>query len=261
MAKGLFDLTGKVAIVTGGNSGLGLGFARGLAKQGCAVAIWGRDAAKLDKARQELESYGVKVSARQVEVALEQEVIDGFKAAIEEFGRIDCAIANAGTSTVSPIIDMTTAMYDDMINVAQRGAFFTLREAGRHMVERAKRGDTGGALIACGSLSNFLANPQGGHYGAAKSAVAAMIRTLAVELGPYGIRANVISVGYVPTDLTRDNNVDLAPWHEKFIADTPLHRLGRVEDVEGAAAYLASDAASFHTGDTIVIDGGCLINL
>jgi NAD(P)-dependent dehydrogenase (short-subunit alcohol dehydrogenase family) len=149
-----------------------------------------------------------------------------------------------------------------MLAAAQHGAFFTLREGARHMVARAKAGDRGGSLIACGSLSMFLGVAQGAHYAAAKSAVGGIIRALAVEMGPYGVRANVLAAGYIETDLLRDaKNTSHSQWEQYFIDGTPLGRLGTTADVEGAVAYLASDASSFHTGDTLVIDGGYAIAL
>lgn len=263
MSKGLFDLTGKVAVITGGNSGLGLGFARGIARQGGDIAIWARSGQKNAIAKKELESFGVRVETYQVDVADEADVIAGFEKVVGDFGRIDTVIANAGISTAVPsVLELTTEKYQELIAINQHGAFFTLREGARHMVERAKNGDPGGSLIACGSLSMFLGLPGMEHYAAAKGAVGTIIRGLAVELGKYGIRANVVAPGYIKTDLGRDRAGDeLSATEQYFAGATPIPRVGYPDDFEGIIAYLASDAARFHTGDTIVIDGGYLVKL
>jgi NAD(P)-dependent dehydrogenase (short-subunit alcohol dehydrogenase family) len=261
LKKNMFDLTGKVTVVTGGNGGLGLAFARGVAKQGSDVVIWGRSADKNAAARKELESHGVRVAARQVDVAKESEVIGGFKAVMADFGRVDCVFANAGHSTPVPsVLDLTSEVYHDLLAVAMHGAFYTLREGARCMVERAKAGEPGGSLVACGSLGIYLGLMGGVHYAAAKAGVAAMTRAMAVEFGPYGIRANVLAAGYIKTDLMSSLG-DTTPYEAAFAAKTPAGRVGSPEDIEGMAAYLASDASAYHTGDTIVIDGGRLINL
>ena len=259
--KGLFDLTGKVAVVTGGNSGLGLGYARGIAKQGGDVAIWARSAEKNAAAKADLERFGVRVTTRQVDVGDEQAVKDAFEQVMADHGRIDTVIANAGiSSNVPSVLDLDTATYDALLRINQHGAFYTLREGARHMVRRAEAGEPGGSLIACGSLSIFLGLPGMEHYAAAKAAVAAIIRGMASELGKYGIRANVVAPGYIRTDLGRDRD-EPNPHEVHFAANTPIPRVGYPEDFEGIIAYLASDAARFHTGDTIVIDGGYLIKL
>jgi NAD(P)-dependent dehydrogenase (short-subunit alcohol dehydrogenase family) len=263
MDKGLFDLTGKVAVITGGNSGLGFGFAKGIAKQGGNLAIWARSAEKNAAAKKELESYGVRVETYQINVADEADVIAGFDAVMTDFGRIDTVIANAGISTsAASILDLTTEMYQELIGINQHGAFFTLREGARHMVARARAGEPGGSLIACGSLSMFLGLPGMEHYAAAKGAVGTIIRGLAAELGQYGIRANVVAPGYIKTDLGRDrNDAELSATDQFFASSTPIPRVGYPDDFEGIIAYLASDAARFHTGDTIIIDGGYMIKL
>jgi NAD(P)-dependent dehydrogenase (short-subunit alcohol dehydrogenase family) len=263
MPKELFDLTGKVTLVTGGNSGLGLGFARGIARQGGDLVIWGRSAEKNAAARRELESLGAKVFTRIVDVSSEQAVIEGVAAALDDCKRVDCVIANAGISTPAPsVLDLTTAAYHELLAVSLHGAFYTLREGARHMVRRARDGDPGGSLIATGSLSQFIGTPGLEHYAAAKSGVGGIIRSMALELGKHGIRANVIAAGYTRTDIGRGRPADRQAAAEAyFAAGTPMGRIGEPDDFEGIAAYLASDAARYHTGDTIVIDGGYLINI
>jgi NAD(P)-dependent dehydrogenase (short-subunit alcohol dehydrogenase family) len=260
MPKGLFDLDGKVTVVTGGNSGLGLGFARGIAKQGGNLAIWARSADKNAAAKKELEAFGVRVETRQVDVSSEAQVIAAFEALMGDFGRVDCVIANSGIpGTSRSILDLSTPDYHQLIDINMHGAFYTLREGARLMVKRAEAGEPGGSLIFCGSLSMFVGLAGKGHYAAAKGAMGAMIRSMAVEFGKYGIRANSIAPGYIKTEMTGTG--ELSPIDKHFAGKTPIPRPGYPADFEAIAAYLASDASSFHSGDTIVIDGAYLVNL
>lgn len=257
----LFDLSGKVALVTGGNGGLGLGFARGIAKQGGAVEIWGRSEEKNAKAKAELEEYGVKVTARQVDVSSEEQVVAGFKALISDHGRLDAVFANSGVpAPTRSLLETTSEQWHSLLEINMHGAFYTLREGARLMVERAENGEPGGSLVFCGSLSMFQGIPGKAQYAAAKAGIGAAIRCMAVEFGKHGIRANSIAPGYIKTEMTGSD----AEWSDidKFFASrTPVPRPGYTSDFEGIAAYLASDASSFHTGDTVVIDGAALITL
>jgi NAD(P)-dependent dehydrogenase (short-subunit alcohol dehydrogenase family) len=260
MAKGLFDLSGKVAVVTGGNGGMGLGFARGIAKQGGDLEIWARSAEKNAAAKAELEGYGVRVITRQVDVSSEEEIVAAYAALMKDFGRVDCVIANSGIPpTGFSNLEMTREKWRQLLDINMDGAFYTLREGARAMVRRAEAGEPGGSLIFCGSLSIFHGIPGLANYAAAKAGISAVIRSMAVEFGKYGIRANTIAPGFIKTDMTGPG----AEWSDldKFFASkTPIPRPGYPSDFEGIAAYLASDASSFHTGDTIVIDGASVIN-
>ena len=260
MPQNLLDLTGKAALITGGNSGLGLGFARGLAKSGANVVIWGRSADKNAAAEKELAQHGIEVMSAQVAVEDEAAVAAGIRGAIERFGRLDCVIANAGIATPVPsVLELDSDTYHHLLNINQHGGFYTLREAAKHMVERANNGDEGGSLVVCGSLAVFTGSRGMAHYGAAKGALAAMMKSMAVDLGQYGIRVNMIAPGYIKTDIARDMDEEMVKAvDEMFASRTPIPRVGYPEDFEGVAAYLASDASSFHTGDIIVVDGGCL---
>jgi len=262
MAKGLFDLSGKVAVVTGGNSGLGLGFARGIARQGGDVVIWGRRADKNASAKKELEAFDVRVGTREVDVSSEAEVVAGFEAVMKEFGRVDCAIANAGLPPpMNGTLEQTSGEYHAFLAVSMHGTYYTLREGARHMVKRAEAGEPGGSLIFCGSLSLFRGLPGKIPYAASKCAGAAMIRRMAVEFGPYGIRANTIAPGYIKTGMTGENNPMIEQVDKYFAQRAPMKRVGYPADFEGIAAYLASDASSFHSGDTITIDGADMVNM
>jgi NAD(P)-dependent dehydrogenase (short-subunit alcohol dehydrogenase family) len=256
MPKNYFDLTGKRALITGANSGLGLGFAHALARGGADVTIWGRNLKKTQNAVAALKEHGTRIYSRLVDVSKEPEVVAGMQDAIEQMGRLDCAIANAGAVTVAPFHEMTTEIYEQLINTAQHGGFWTLREAAKHMVKRAQAGDPGGSLIVCGSLSIFAGGPQMAHYGAAKGALNSLSKGMAVDLAQYGVRVNVVAIGMTMTEMVQQNMDMARPIIEMSEKRIPLGRIGRTEDMDGIIMYLASDMSRYHTGDTITIDGG-----
>jgi NAD(P)-dependent dehydrogenase (short-subunit alcohol dehydrogenase family) len=255
-ASELFDLSGKVALVTGGNSGLGFGFATGLAKCGADLVIWGRREGQNQEAAEALLAHGGKVMTQQVDVSSEDEVVTAMRLAIESVGRLDCVVSNAGFATQQPFDEMTTETYSNLLATNQHGGFFTLREAVRHMKQRAIEGDPGGSIIVCGSLSISRGVPGLAHYGAAKGALASITQSIAVEYGRYGIRANVVAPGSIYTGMMGGAPEEMIPLTAALQERNPIPRWGYPEDVEGIAAYLASDAARYHTGDVIIIDGG-----
>lgn len=261
MTRGMFDLTGKVVLSTGANSGIGLAFLQGCAKQGADVVVWGRRADKNAEAVALLRELGApRAHAEAVDVADEAAVDAAFASTLQAMGRVDCVFANAGFQTrAASFPDMTSEMYHELLNVNQHGAFYTLRAATRHMRERAQAGDPGGSLVICGSLTLFQGRQGLEHYAAAKGALSTMMKGLAVEMGEYGVRANMIVPGLILTGMT-DNNPQTEGIIKHFSAITPLKRPGYLEDIEGPAAYLASDASSFHTGDMLVLDGGRSVN-
>lgn len=254
MARGLFDLTGKVALVTGGNGGIGYGLADGVAEAGGEVIIWGTNEAKNAQAVEKLSRHGARVLARRVDVAQETEVVEGIRAAIEAFGRLDAVFANAGVGGGAPFVDMETALFRRVMSVNLEGAFWTLREGARHMVDRAKAGDPGGSLVAVSSLATHNGAPRNQAYAASKGALISMIKGCAVEFGRYGVRANTLLPGWIATDMTAPM-VDAPAFNERIIPRVPLRRWGSPEDFKGIGAYLVSDASAYHTGDSIIIDG------
>lgn len=258
MAENLFDLTGKVALVTGGNSGLGLAMAQGLARAGADVIIWGRREDRNAEAAETLRSYGRRVAHRAVEVSSEQAVIDGFAAAIATFGRVDCVIANAGTAGVAPIEEMTGEAWHALLAVNLHGVFYTVREAARHMKARAAVGDRGGSIILNGSLSVFAGVPGLAHYATAKGGLNSLSKALAVEMGAYDVRVNVICPGFIPTDI---GGGEMQSVIHATLARSPIKQIGRPEDLQGIAVYLASDMSRYHSGDTITLDGGMMAQL
>ena len=251
-----FDLTGKVALVTGGNGGIGLGMADALAQAGADIVIWGSNQTKNRAAEAQLAAHGTKVLVRTVDVADEAAVVDGIADAVDAMGRLDFVAANAGIGMAAPSFDsMTTEVWRRVLAVNLDGAFWTLREACRHMAERSKAGDPGGSLVVTSSTSAIHGAPRNQAYAATKGAVIPLIRGIAVEYGRYGIRANAVLPGWTRSDMT----APLQAWdtfNEKAIGRVPVRRWGEPEDFGGIAVYLASDASRFHTADTIVIDGG-----
>jgi NAD(P)-dependent dehydrogenase (short-subunit alcohol dehydrogenase family) len=249
-------------MVTGGNGGIGLGFAMGCAKMGGDIAIWARNEEKNTAARAELLKAGAgRVETYVVDVSSEEQIIQGYERLMRDFGRVDCVFANSGgPPKYDSVFDMPTSHWHEFQSVALHGAFFTLREGARRMKDRALAGERGGSLVACGSLSLFQGLPGKMEYAASKCGTEAVIRCLAVELGEFGIRANVIAAGMIVTPMTGGRGGDVEKWLDgAYSPQTPLRRLGYPEDFEGIGAFLCSDASSFVTGETIVVDGGYMI--
>jgi NAD(P)-dependent dehydrogenase (short-subunit alcohol dehydrogenase family) len=254
-----FDLTGKVALVTGGNRGIGYGMAEALAQAGADIVIWGTNAEKNESAKAKLAAHGKRVIARKVDVGKEAEVVEGMAEAVAEMGRVDCVIANAGIGGgARSFSDMSIETWRRVHAVNEEGVFFTLREACKHMVERAGKGDAGGSLVGVASLAGLEGAARNEAYSATKGAVLAMIRSIAVEHARYGIRANSIAPGWIATDMTQGAQ-DNPTFAAKVLPRVPMRRWGEPADFGGMAVYLASDAAKYHTGDTFVIDGGYLV--
>ena len=255
----LFDLTGKVALVTGGNGGIGLGMAEGLAKHGASVVIWGTNASKNEAAVAQLSAHGGKVRAAIVDVADEAAVKEGMANILSEFGRIDQAIANAGIGqSKRDMFDISIDDFKKLESINVHGVFFTLREAARHMIDRHKTGDGGGSLAAVASTAAVHGAARNEHYGATKGAVVSMCRAMAVELARHQITVNSILPGWIRSDMTTAMQT-MDKFNERVIGRVPMGGWGDPADFAGIAVYLASRAARFHTGDALVIDGGYTI--
>jgi NAD(P)-dependent dehydrogenase (short-subunit alcohol dehydrogenase family) len=247
----MFDLRGHVALVTGGNSGIGLGMARGLVEAGAQVAIWGTNAEKNTAAVAEL---GDRARAYVCDVGEPDEVTGAFAAALADFGRIDSCFANAGIGGGGPITEWSLEAWRRVSRVNLDGLFLTLQAAASHMIDRGG----GGSLVVTSSTSAIHGAARNSSYAATKTAGVAIARALAVELARYGIRVNAILPGWVETAATEG----LFAW-DKFsnnvMPRVPVRRWGTGDDFKAIAVYLASPESSFHTGDAIVIDGGYTI--
>ena len=257
MAYGPFDLTGKVALVTGGNSGIGLGMATAMAEAGADIAIWGTNPAKNEAAKAALERTGRKIHAQICDVGDEAEVEAAFAETLRVMGRVDGCFANAGISggRSGPFLERTLEQFERIQRVNLTGAFLTFRAAARHMRDRAAAGDKGGVLVATASVAAIEGAARNEHYGASKAGVTAMVRALAVELARHGIRANSILPGWIETDMTARSVAD-PKFSANVLPRVPMRRWGTGADFGGIAVYFLSDASSFHTGDTVVLDGG-----
>mgnify|MGYP001613499264 CR=1 FL=1 len=254
-----FDLKGKVALVTGGNGGIGLGMAEGLAAAGADLVIWGSNPDKNATAEAKLRASGRRVLVQRCNVADEAQVDACFADALAKMGRVDACFANAGVSQARTAFhELETQEWRRVLSVNLDGAFFTLRAAARHMVARAKNGDPGGRLIGMASTAAVHGAARAQGYAASKGGLIAVIRALAVELARYGVTANSILPGWIETEMTAAGVAD-AKFSAAVLPRIPLRRWGRKEDFAGIAVYLASDASRYHTGDSFVIDGAYTI--
>jgi NAD(P)-dependent dehydrogenase (short-subunit alcohol dehydrogenase family) len=250
-----FDLTGHVALVTGGNSGIGLGMARALAGAGADVAIWGTNEAKNAAAATELETLGTKVVALRCDVGDEAEVTAAFAATVEALGKVDSCFANAGIGGGGTgFVDMTLDEWRRVMRVNSEGAFLTLRAAAKHLVARGE----GGSLVGVASVAAIEGAPRGQHYAASKGGLISMVKAIAVELARHKVTANTILPGWIDTPMTEG-----AFGNERFATAVmpriPARRWGAPDDFGPAAVYLASPANRYTTGQTFVIDGGYTI--
>jgi NAD(P)-dependent dehydrogenase (short-subunit alcohol dehydrogenase family) len=251
-----FDLSGKVALVTGGNGGIGLGMAEGLAQAGAAVEIWGTNAEKNARAVEKLVAHGGRVTSRVVDVSKEEAVVSAMQALLAEHGRLDACFANAGVANRwKSFLDIGGENYRRVMAINVDGMLWTMREACRHMQARAEAGDPGGSIVAVSSMVVGQGSPRNQDYAASKAAVMGFVEGIAVEFARYGVRANAILPGWIETEMTGALHTN-----EKFLSGVlsrvPQRRWGKPEDFAGIAVYLASDASVFHTGDKILIDGG-----
>ncbi|MEM7324876.1 MAG: SDR family oxidoreductase [Actinomycetota bacterium] len=253
MAYDAFDLSGKVAVITGGNGGIGLGFARAIAAAGADVSVWGTNTEKNAAAEAELREINPSASALRCNVADEAAVEAAMTQVVERYGRIDACFPNAGIGTrnTKPFQEHSNEDWFDVMDVNLHGVFFTLRAATRQMVEQGE----GGSLILTASGTAIQGSAKGQAYSATKGAMLAMMMSLSVEMARHKITANAIIPGWIETEMT----APLFGW-DKFVNNVmpriPMRRWGQPDDFGAIAVYLMSDASRWHTGDIIKIDGG-----
>lgn len=255
----LFDLSGRTAIITGGNGGLGLAMARGLAKAGANVAIWARNEAKNDSARAELRALGSgEVIALACDIAEESEIEAAIEQTLAALGRVDTCFANAGISGAGTAIpDITAQGWDHTQAINARGAALVYKHVTRHMIARAKDGDAGGKLIATSSGQSIMGVNKSSDYAASKAALNGLTRAAAFELARYQITANALLFGFYETDITAKANPKFAEWMAQRI---PLRRPGDHSGLEGLAVFFASSHSDYITGQCLPVDGGLCIS-
>ncbi len=254
MAYQPFDLTGKVALITGGNGGIGLGMADAIAQAGGSVCIWGTNPEKNAAGLAQIEAHGAPATAMVCDVSQEEEVERVFAETLEKFGRVDGCFANAGISgrgALTPFVEMTTESWRQIMGVNLDGVFFTYRAACRHMIGRGG----GGRLAVTASLAALSGAARNEHYAATKGAVVSMTYALAVEMARYKITANAILPGWIETAMT-ESAFNWDKFADAVKPRIPMRRWGEGADFGGLAVYLMSDASAYHTGDTLLIDGG-----
>ena len=251
-AMDLFDLTGHVSVITGGNRGIGLGMARGLAKAGAKVAIWSRSADRNSAAVAEIEDLGGEAVAIACDVADEASVGEAMDQTLEALGKVDSLFANAGTSGVAKFpADLDLDEWHRVVDINLTGVFLTTRAVSDHLLQRGE----GGSIVLTGCVVAHAALPLSPHYTASKGAVLSYGRALAGRLARHQVRVNVLSPGWIETEMTEDVTAD-ARSADYFLGRTPLRRWGTIDDFEGPAVFLASSASQFMTGAELVIDGG-----
>ena len=250
----MFDLKGHVALVTGGNGGIGLAFARGLIRSGASVIIWGRNEQKNDAAVAELRSIGGQAAAFVCDVTDAAQVNQAFEASIAQFGKVDSCFANAGGAGARGFLHQTdNETWNSTVDLNVTSVVNTFRPVIAHLLERK----AAGKLVVTSSVAALLGMPTATGYAATKAAVVGLVRSLAVELGQQGITANALLPGYVESDLTAGTS---DAFKEAARRRACLGRVGTVDDMEGVAVFLASRHSDFMTGHALVMDGGHTIH-
>jgi dehydrogenase/reductase SDR family member 4 len=248
----LFDLTGKVALVTGATRGIGRSIAEELARAGAGVAICSRKADACDQAKQELEKAGFQVLARPCNVSRKEELQAFVEATRAKWGSIDIVVANAATNPYyGPLTEIGDEAFDKIFANNLKSVLWLASMTLPHM-------KNGGSFILVGSIGGIIANTVIGAYGMSKAAGHHLVRNLAAEWGPKNVRVNAIAPGLIKTEFARALWEDEKRANERIQA-TPLRRLGEPRDIGGIAVFLASEAAAFITGQCIVADGGVTI--
>ena len=248
-----FDLTGRVAFVTGAGRGIGRETARALAAAGADVVSVGQSAEPIEDTAAEISRLGRRSLAIVADVAHSSQVNAAVKRALGDFGRIDILVNAAGIASHGPSEDVTDDDWRRVIDVNLDGTYFCCRSVGRHMLERGS-----GAIVNIASMSGSIVNvPQAqAAYNSSKAGVIQLTRSLASEWAARGVRVNSVSPGYIATAMTELGLKPHPDWREAWLAMTPMGRLGNPIDVAYAVWYLASDAAAFATGTDLIVDGG-----
>jgi 2-deoxy-D-gluconate 3-dehydrogenase len=251
MKAGLFDLSGKVAIVTGGNGGIGLGMARGLAEAGADIAIIGRNEAKSDAAVAELKQQGSKAISIVVDVTDKAAVADMVGLVVRELGRVDILVNNAGINIRKPPQALSLEEWDRVIGTNLTSAFLCSQA-----VYPAMKAAGGGKIINIGSMMSIFGASFAPAYAASKGGIVQFTRSCACAWAADNIQVNAVLPGWIDTDLTKRARAEIDGLHDRVLARTPAARWGASNDFAGIAVFLSSAASDFVTGTAIPVDGG-----
>jgi len=252
MAYPLLDLTGKTAVVIGGTSGIGLALTRGLAQAGANVVPTGRRTEQVRTAAAEVVALGRRSLAQTCDVTENASIEQLLQSVCGEFGSVQILVNCAGRTKRMPTLDVPETEWNAILETNLNGTLRACRVFGRHMIERRY-----GRIINIGSLSSFVALYEVAAYAASKAAVASLTKSLAIEWATFGVCVNALIPGVLRTDLNAAL-LDGTARGREFLMRTPMKRFGKLEELAGAAIFLASDAASFVTGHLLVVDGGIL---
>jgi 2-dehydro-3-deoxy-D-gluconate 5-dehydrogenase len=249
----LFDLTGRVAVVTGGNGGIGRGIALGLAEAGAAVAVWGRNDEKNQRVLSELKAIGVRSMALMVDMTNRAGLGPAVDKVQSELGSVNILVNNAGIASLSGgVMNEKPEDWDRVIETQLSSVFLLSKLAAQSMIRHKY-----GKIINIASMYSFFGSGLVPSYSAAKGAIVQLTKSMAIEFAPHNIQVNAIAPGWIETDMTAP--VRTTPMNDEILARTPAGRWGQPEEVAGAAVYLAARASDFVTGDTIRVDGGYAI--
>jgi 2-deoxy-D-gluconate 3-dehydrogenase len=252
MVKSLFDLTGKVALVTGAGQGLGRGYARALAGAGASVVCLDKDLVTARQTMDIINQESAPANAVQCDITDLASIKEVLKGIADRYGRLDILVNNAGVEIAEEILDVTPEHYDRIMAVNLKGLFFVAREAVRYMIAQKS-----GKIINQGSLGSFIGLSGSSVYCATKGGVLQFTKTLSIELAKHNIQVNAIAPGYFRTGMTEPFFQD--PAHRKWIEERiPARRIGTADDLAGTVVFLAGRASDYITGQTIVVDGGGL---
>ncbi len=250
--KNLFNLEGKVAIITGGNGGIGKGIADGLASAGCDIVIAARNEDKTAKAAEDIkERFGVRVLGVNTDVSREDSIQAGMARAVSEFGKVNILVNNAGVNIRHQPEEYSVEEWDWIMNVNLRGAFLCARE-----VYPLMKAAGGGKIINIGSMTSLFGLAKVPVYACSKAAMVSLTASLALAWTKDNIQVNAILPGWIDTDLTKSARRDFPGLDEFVLSRTPVRRWGTPEDFVGAAIFLASDASNYITAETLRVDGG-----
>jgi gluconate 5-dehydrogenase len=248
--EGLFDLSGKVAVVTGTSRGLGQYFGRALAKAGADLVITSRDPARLTEFKDEVEGLGRKALPVKLDVLNESDIDAMVRTAIDEYGRIDILVNNAGLNIRHPAVEFTWKEWDTVLNTNLKGAFFVAQAVGKEMIKQKY-----GRIINIGSCTCVFGMEGIGPYCASRGGILQMSRSLAAEWGRHGITVNVLAPGWFKTAQNRAL-YDNEKWVQYITDRIPLGRPGQPKDLDGTVIFLASNASAYITGQILFVDGG-----